>query len=127
MNFFATLSTALKYFAIDCDAKGGFFGFPSWYDGVGNIDEDDGMESCTVVLGDLNDIWIIAINIIGILSRIAVLMAVAFVIYGGVLFVISQGSPEKIAAAKNTLLYAVIGLLISIFATGITIYVAGIL
>ena len=60
----------------------------------------------------LDDMVLIAIRasrwILGIVGSLALLMF----IYGGVMFLISSGSSEKITQAKNILVAAVIGLLI---------------
>ena len=42
--------------------------------------------------------------------------AVIMIIYGGIQYVISHGDSGKIAAAKNTILYAVVGLVFAIVA-----------
>ncbi len=124
-NLVEMLRDKLLYFAVDCNAKPSFFGFPSWWEGVGTTEPDKSNLGCSVIIEDISDIWQIALNIVEILLRLSIYVAIAFIIYGGVMMVISQGVPDKIAAAKATILSAVIGLLISIFATAITIFVAG--
>jgi len=53
------------------------------------------------------------------------ILAVIMIVWGGIQYVISVGSPEKISKAKNTILYAAIGLLIVIFAATIVNTVVG--
>ncbi|MCL2445100.1 pilin, partial [Candidatus Saccharibacteria bacterium] len=50
-------------------------------------------------------------------------LAVFFIVFGGVKYIMSSGDPGKIATAKNTILYAVIGLIVSLSAFAITQFV----
>lgn len=50
-------------------------------------------------------------------------LAVIFMIVGGLQYVISAGDPNQTARAKNTIIYAAIGLIITIFATAIVNFV----
>ena len=43
-------------------------------------------------------------------------LSVIMLIFGGLRYVISGGQKEAVTAAKNTILYAVVGLLIAVFA-----------
>lgn len=85
-------------------------GIPTWYDGL-SCDEN-GAPTPT----ELNDLWVIGANVIDILLFVAGVAAVFFVIYGGIKFIISQGQPDKIVGARQTLIYAAAGLIISIIA-----------
>ena len=51
-------------------------------------------------------------------------VAVAFIVIGGISYVTSSGDPSKIKQAKNTILYAVIGLVIVALAEIITAFVS---
>lgn len=51
---------------------------------------------------------------------VAGLVAVAFIIYGGVKYVISQGDPGKARSAMQTIIYAVAGLIVVLMAAAIT-------
>lgn len=62
-------------------------------------------------------------TVIGQLLLLAAAIAVIIVIYGGIRYIISQGDASHVAAAKNTILYAVIGLLVSLFAYAIVQFV----
>ena len=53
---------------------------------------------------------------LNILTIIVGGLAVAFIVIGGIKYVTSGGDEKKVAGAKNTLLYAVIGLVIAIAA-----------
>jgi hypothetical protein len=43
-------------------------------------------------------------------------LAVAFIVIGGIKYVTSGGDEKKVASAKNTILYAVVGLVVAILA-----------
>ena len=53
------------------------------------------------------------------------LVAVGFIIKGGVDYMMSAGDPAKAKTAKNTILYAVIGLIIAMLAFAIVNWVIG--
>lgn len=50
-------------------------------------------------------------------------IAVIVIIIAGIQFILSQGEPNKVATARNSIIYALIGLVICIFAGAITSYV----
>ena len=54
-----------------------------------------------------------------LLGSVSVLM----IIYGGIRYTISGGNTENVVAAKNTILYAVIGLVVAIMAYAIVNFV----
>lgn len=49
-------------------------------------------------------------------------VAIGMLIYGGVLFILSQGDPEKTTRARNTLLWAVVGIILIAASYGIVVY-----
>ena len=51
-------------------------------------------------------------NIVNTLLSLAALIAAIFVVIGGVRYVTSQGDEDATAAAKNTILYAAIGIIV---------------
>lgn len=51
-------------------------------------------------------------------------ISVLVVAYGGFKYVISQGNPQETAKAKDTILYAMVGLAVAIFANVIVSFVA---
>lgn len=59
-------------------------------------------------------------NIIQILTGIASLIAVAFIVIGGLHYITSSGNPEQLDKAKRTIMYASLGLVITIAAFAIT-------
>jgi len=52
-------------------------------------------------------------------------IAVMMVVIGAIKYGSSQGDPSAISSAKNTILYAIIGLVVSIFAVSIVSFVVG--
>ena len=59
------------------------------------------------------------------LVRVAGLIAVGFVITGGVQYIISQGEPDRTKRAKDTIINALIGLVIAIIAASVTSFIGG--
>lgn len=75
---------------------------------------------CTSGSGQLPDFIINMINvIIGVLG----LVAVVVVIYGGIQYMTSAGDAPKVKKAKETILYACIGLIICVLAFAIVNFV----
>ena len=59
--------------------------------------------------------------VFGLLGSIAVII----IIMAGFQYVLSQGNPEKTSKAKNTILYAVIGLVVCVSGVTIVSFVTG--
>lgn len=53
--------------------------------------------------------------------RLALPIAVIFIVYSGFLFVIAQGSEEKLKTAKSTLMWALVGLAIVVGAWALAV------
>lgn len=53
------------------------------------------------------------------------ILAVLFVIIGGIRYSTSRGDPGQITQAKNTIIYALVGLAITMFAYGIVSFISG--
>jgi amino acid transporter len=93
-----------------------FFGLKPWYQYL----QTD--KSCNVVnfnflpANGQSDILLVALAIVDDLLRVAGLVAVAFVVYGGIQYVTSQGSPDQTQKAQRTIQNALIGLVISVLA-----------
>ena len=52
------------------------------------------------------------------------IVSIVMIIYGGMKYTISSGDPKKVASAKATILYAVIGLIVALFAVAIVQFVS---
>lgn len=50
-------------------------------------------------------------------------VAVLFIIIGGFQYITSAGNPENVSKAKNTILYAVIGIIVTLLAYGIVRFI----
>lgn len=118
----ATPSTVL---AADCNS--GFLGFPAWYDGL--IDDND--DNCNIIspndprIGGLGPfIWRIVLNIIEIALGLLGYISAGFTLYGGFLFITSSGKPESAAKARKTMLDAIIGLAIAMGSIAIVNFIA---
>jgi hypothetical protein len=75
------------------------------------------------VITNINDLWKVGLAAIEILTTLALYLAFAFIIVAGFMYMISRGDPNSTANAKNTLLYAVIGLIIAMFAKTILVFI----
>ena len=58
-------------------------------------------------------------GIIGILLLIAALLALFYLVWGGFKWMTSGGDKEKLFAARQTIIYAIIGLVVSLLAFAI--------
>lgn len=113
----------------------GFFGIPTWYkylegERTGLLIGDTKQRECEVafhlmVEGKFNggDILLVALGIVDILIRVIALIAVFFVMYGGIRYITSQGSPDGTKAAQNTIMNALIGLAIAIVASAFVAFI----
>lgn len=122
-NIFSAASAACS--------KNGFFGFPHWYKylDVQQIDIN-GTKTCQVVNFHLlsdgkapSDLPLVILAILDIMLRIAGLVAVGFVIYGAIQYITSQGEPDGIKKAQNTIVNALIGMVIAITATAAVAFI----
>jgi hypothetical protein len=100
-----------------------FFGLKPWYqylqtDSVCNVINFQ-------VLPDngVSDFLLIGLAIIDDLLRIAGFVAIGFIIYGGILYVTSQGSPEQTGKAQNTIINALTGLVIASVAVALISFI----
>ena len=64
-------------------------------------------------------------NITRILVFLAGALSVIFIVVGGLQLTTSGGSPQRVKTARETILYAAIGLALSLSAYAIVSYVAG--
>lgn len=62
-------------------------------------------------------------NVLKLVFGVAGAVSVLIVTIGGFRYVISQGNPQETAKAKDTIIYALIGLVVCIFAFAITGFV----
>ena len=88
----------------------------------GNLQSVQGMPSSG--FGDLQSViqWGTTVLMIG-----AVILALFFLIWGGIQWITSRGNKENLAAAQKRIIYAVIGLVIALSAFMIINIVSGLL
>lgn len=102
-----------------------FFGIPSWYKylySAGRIDMKGGVCQLTGTF-QMTDLLLVAMALLDMGLRAAGLVAVGFVIYGGIQYIISQGEPDKTKKAQETVINALIGLVLAIVATVIVQFI----
>lgn len=116
------MSPLFIHFAKSCPG-GDFLIFPKWYKYLeGTTDPITGV--CGPTLNGLNDVWLIVAAVIEILLRVAAIIAVGMVIYGGVTYITSQGEPDKTNRARSTIINALVGLLLAVMAAAVVNFVA---
>lgn len=67
----------------------------------------------------------VILAVIDIMLRIAGMVTVAFVIYGGFRYMTSQGEPDALKQAQGTIINALIGLAIAVLSVSIVSFVGG--
>lgn len=123
---FATLQNLTQFAADNCK-QSTFFGFPHWYEYLNVTSSSsattDGSTVCMVHFVFPHDIPLIALAIVDILLRLGALVAVGFVLSGGIKYVTSQGEPDATSSARATITNALIGLVITVLATAIVSFI----
>lgn len=107
------------------DENQSFLSFPTWYKYLDKAPGSGGR--CDIAVpkdaeGNTRIDQVIApvlLAIFEIILRIGGIAAVGFIIFGGFQYLISQGEPDRTKGAKNTILNAVIGLVITLSASAI--------
>lgn len=117
-NIFAIAAPA--YAASSCTKDSGLLGFPTWYKYLNPVGKD-----CDPQIRSLTDFWLIAAALLEILLRIGILMSVGFIIWAGFRLLTSQGEPGTIKESRDTILNAIIGLVITIIASVAVNFIAG--
>jgi hypothetical protein len=124
-------SNLIGYFAVACNVRY-FFGIPSWdkYLIASGKIKDIGSGICeanfSLTTGnklDFSVILLVGLGVIEILLRIAGIVAVAFIIYGGIQYVTSQGEPDRSRKAQETIVNALIGLLIALVSVALVAFI----
>lgn len=92
-----------------------FLGFKPWYAGLCN--DSDEIQSPNGEAELRSFIWVIVLNISFDLSLAVGLLAIGFIIYGGYMYIMSQGDPARAAKGKKTLTAAIIGTVVAMAAS----------
>ena len=119
LSGFVLVNTSTVEAAMPEKCKKSILGFPVWFE---YLDAD---ENCTITgppgdkAGEID--WAkasgyVAIAIVEIMMRLASLVAVGYVVFGGFKLITSQGEPESAKDARNTIINALIGLVITMIA-----------
>ncbi|MBR3322792.1 hypothetical protein IKG13_01905 [Candidatus Saccharibacteria bacterium] len=123
----ATLPTQEVAAAQGYDCQTHFMGLRAWYDGL--VDA----ATCEVNYPGQGDeeaikefVWTAVLNVVSMVLGIMGYLAIGFVIYGGIQYMIGQGDPNKVAKGKRTITNSVIGLIIVMSASIISGVIADI-
>jgi hypothetical protein len=100
-----------------------FLGLVPWYQYLETDAKCNVVNFKVLPTNGSSDFLLIALAIVDDLLRIAGLVAVGYIIYGGILYVTSQGSPDQTGKAQNTILNALIGLIISVIAVAFVSFI----
>lgn len=109
------LINGLTYRFAACAGGGSFFDFPTWYKYLKEGTKVAG-ERCAIAFSFPADIPLVMLAIVEILLRVAGIVAIVYVVYGGVQYVVSQGEPDKVSKAKGTIINALAGMIIATLA-----------
>ncbi len=94
-------------------------------DSGGNSGIDNARKGWRKIGGEQNDtdIYETVKNILGAVFIIVGIIAVIVIVIGGINYMMSQGDPGKVKKAKDTILYGIIGLIVSLLAFAIVQFV----
>jgi hypothetical protein len=131
MNLFALTLTQLTQFAAPSGCTHSFLGlepwfayFPnSWFGGTNLQACDINSNFQLLPANGQSPLLLIGLAILDDLIRIAALVAVGYVIYGGFLYMTSNGSPDMTKRAQSTIINALVGLVIAILAASIVAFI----
>lgn len=125
--FAAALPTTVAYaaepgevlVAVDPDPNAGNGG------NGGNNGIENAREGWRKIGGEQNDtdIYETIKNILGAVFIVVGIIAVIVLVIGGINYMMSQGDPGKVKKAKDTILYGIIGLIVSLLAFAIVQFV----
>lgn len=105
------IQALLPYLHFAAGCKSGFFGLPTWYKYL-ELDNKCQVTNFTVP----GDLVLVVLALIDILLRVAGIAAIFVIVYAGIQYATSQGSPDATAKAQNTIINALIGLALSVVA-----------
>ena len=107
-----------------CDAN--VLGIPAWYNNL-PMDGNCGIQSPSTSddTAFRKFVLVIILNVVQAALMIVGYIAVIFIIKGGYLYVLARGESGNVAAAKQTITNAIIGLIIALLSAGIVGAVSG--
>lgn len=80
-------------------------------EGVGKAAGDGGTD-CTKTSTSAEGLYTLAAKVVNVFSIIVGIIAVIMIIFGGFKYITSGGDSGNVSGAKNTLIYAIVGLII---------------
>lgn len=125
------ITSLFKFFAADptpCPLPQDVFGVPTWYKYLEGY-KDPITGACSPLyrqnfdITKLDSLAGIGLAVIEILLRLVAVTAVIWLVYGGFQYLISQGEPDRTKSAKDTILNAIIGLIIAVSASVIVVFI----
>lgn len=111
------------------ESSGGFLSFPTWYKYLNpSIEDPDGNgprpASCEIEFEFTGaKIGAVLLAVFEIILRIAALVTIVFVIWGGIQLQLSQGEPDRFSNARTTVINALIGLVVVLSAVAIVNFI----
>jgi NAD/NADP transhydrogenase beta subunit len=66
---------------------------------------------------------LIGLAFVDIALRLAALVTIGYIIWGGIQFVIAQGEADRTKKARQTIINALIGLIIALIATAMVVFI----
>ena len=110
-----------------CAGRATFLGMKPWFAYLpdGSFYSDCTLKSEVSFLGGDSVLPLVFLAIADDLLRVAALVAVAFVIVGGVKYMTSQGEPQQTKMALSSIINALIGLAVAVFAAAIISFIGG--
>ena len=106
-----------------CDKKGRILTLKPWYDGLTKDDcsiKDPGSDADS----QANFIWKIVLNIVDDLLQLIGYTTVGYIMYGGFLMMTSNGTPDKAAHGRKTIMSAAIGLVIALASVALVNFIS---
>lgn len=132
------LATPLTNIIAACTTNTTFFGLKPWYaylhlkEVVTRYPDGTTSKVCQIqsfsndsvqVFGGHSPFLLIGLAILDDLIRVAAMVAVGFVIWGGIQYTMSQGAPDQTKRAQQTIINALIGLVVAILAASIVSFI----
>jgi hypothetical protein len=119
------LAHLIPYFAKGCMKEPGFFGLKPWYHYLDSANVDG---FCEVKFNALpstgrSDFLFIALAVVDDMLRIAGLIAIGVIIYGGILYTTSQGNADQTRKAYGTIINGLVGLMFCILSIAIVTFI----
>jgi hypothetical protein len=124
MGAMMTLLPSMHLMADANSCSKSFLGLETWfhYLPASSFNSDCSIKSFNA-LGSHSDFLLIGLAILDDLIRIAALVAVGYVIFGGFQYITSQGSPDSTKKAQQTIINALIGVVVAILAASIVAFI----